>query len=361
MKILLLAGANCIHTARWANGLVSRGLEVHLVSAHKNAHELDARVNLYILKNNAPLGYFSAMFEVRKLITKIQPGLVNAHYATGYGLLARLVGFKPTLLSVWGSDVYDFPEKSFFHRGLLKGNLRSATSIASTSHCMARKTTETFQHERVFITPFGIDERVFSPCTKPEALQNQIVLGTVKTLKSKYGIDVLIQAFAKAWKTLGSPENVKLEISGGGPDLAVLQNLANYLGVSKQLTFHGQVSHQDVPKMLNRLDVYCAFSRLDSESFGVAILEASSCEKPVVVSDADGPAEVTLDGVTGVVVPKEDIDASAKAMIRLVQDEMLRKKMGQAGRQHVLEHYTWDKSLDLMIEAYKETVANVEK
>ncbi|MBE0472061.1 MAG: glycosyltransferase family 4 protein, partial [Methyloprofundus sp.] len=110
MKILLLAGANCIHTARWANGLVSRGLEVHLVSAHENAHELDSRVNLHILKNKAPFGYFTAVFEVRKLIKQIQLGLVNAHYAKGYGLLARLVGFKPTLLSVWGSDVYDFPE-----------------------------------------------------------------------------------------------------------------------------------------------------------------------------------------------------------------------------------------------------------
>ncbi|MBE0471798.1 MAG: glycosyltransferase [Methyloprofundus sp.] len=359
MKILLLAGANCIHTARWANGLVARGIEVHLVSAHKNMHELDARVNLHILKNKAPLGYFAAVFAVRKLINKIQPGLVNAHYATGYGLLARLVGFKPTLLSVWGSDVYDFPEKSFLHRWLLKGNLKSATAIASTSHCMARKTAETFLHKKVFITPFGIDETIFSPSNKPESLQDQIVLGTVKTLKSKYGIDVLIQAFAQAWKTLGSPANLKLEISGGGPDLALLQNLAQDLGVLKQVLFHGQVHHQDVPKMLNRLDIYCAFSRLDSESFGVAILEASSCEKPVIVSDADGPAEVTLDCVTGLVVPKEDIDASAKAMIKLIQDKTLRKKMGQAGRKHVLEHYTWDKSVDLMIEAYKETVSNV--
>lgn len=354
MKILLLAGANCIHTARWANGLVSRGIEVHLVSAHENAHELDARVHLHILKNKAPFGYFTAVLEVRKLIKQLQPGLVNVHYATGYGLLARFVGFKPTLLSVWGSDVYDFPEKSFLHRGLLRGSLKSATAIASTSHCMARKTAETFQHEKVFITPFGIDETVFSPCTKPDALQNKIVLGTVKTLKHGYGIDVLIKAFAQAWKTLGSPENLKLEISGGGSDLDMLQNLVQDLGVSEQVIFHGQVNHQDVPNMLNRLDIYCAFSRF--ESFGVAILEASSCEKPVIVSDADGPAEVTVDGITGLVVPKEDVDASANAMVMLIQDEQLRQNMGKAGRQHVLENYTWDKSLDLMIEAYQETI-----
>jgi glycosyltransferase involved in cell wall biosynthesis len=279
---------------------------------------------------------------------------VNAHYATGYGLVARLVGFKPTLLSVWGSDVYDFPEKSFLHRWLLRGNLKSATAIASTSHCMAHKTAETFLYEKVFITPFGIDEQVFAPSEKSEDVKDQIVLGTVKTLKHGYGIDVLIQSFAQAFKTLGSPENLKLEISGGGPDLALLESLAKDLGGAKQVVFHGQVNHADVPKMLNRLDIYCVFSRF--ESFGVAILEASACEKPVIVSDADGPAEVTLDGQTGLVVPKEDIDASANTMVKLIQDEQLRKQMGKAGRQHVLENYTWDKSLDLMIDAYKETM-----
>jgi glycosyltransferase involved in cell wall biosynthesis len=106
--------------------------------------------------------------------------------------------------------------------------------------------------------------------------------------------------------------------------------------------------------VLNRLDIYCAFSRF--ESFGVAILEASACEKPVIVSDADGLAEVTLDGQTGLVVPKEDIDASANAMVKLIQDVQLRQQMGKAGRQHVLENYTWDKSLDLMLDAYKETM-----
>src|SRR5690554_5398724 len=102
MKIVLLAAANCIHTTRWANGLVSRGIEVHLVSAHGSPLDLDSRVHLHILQSKAPFGYFTAVFEVRKLIKQIQPGLVNTHYATGYGLLARLVGFKPTLLSVWG-------------------------------------------------------------------------------------------------------------------------------------------------------------------------------------------------------------------------------------------------------------------
>jgi glycosyltransferase involved in cell wall biosynthesis len=106
--------------------------------------------------------------------------------------------------------------------------------------------------------------------------------------------------------------------------------------------------------MLNRLDIYCALSR--RESFGVAILEASACEKPVIVSDADGLVEVTRIDKIGIVVPKEDVNTSAKAMIKLIQDQALCKKMGKAGRKHVLKNYTWDKSLDIMHETYRETI-----
>lgn len=355
MRILILAGANSIHTARWANGLVSRGIDVYLVSVHENLYQLDSRVNLNILKSRAPFGYFSSIFELKDLIKFINPDLVNAHYASGYGFLSRLLDYKPTLLSVWGSDVYDFPEKSSFHRSFLKKNLQSATAIASTSFCMAKKTAETYSHKKVFITPFGVDHTIFSLTNKPYELKDQIVLGTVKTLKHIYGIDILIKSFAQAWYALGSPDNVKLEISGGGSDLQFLQNLVHELGIVNQVTFHGQIDYDDVPTMLNRLDIYCAFSRF--ESFGVAIIEACSCEKPVIVSDAEGPAEVVLDGVTGLLVPKEDVDISANAIIRLIKDKQLRIKMGKAGRKYVLENYTWNKSLDFMIEAYRETVS----
>ena len=143
-----------------------------------------------------------------------------------------------------------------------------------------------------------------------------------------------------------------MEITGGGSDSDELKDLVKHLGLSKNVIFHGEVDHSNVPKMLNRLDVYCAFSRF--ESFGVAVLEACACEKPVIVSDASGLKEVTLDEITGFVVPKNDVEASADAMMKLVDDGLLSTKMGQSGRKHILENYTWEKSLDLMINAYKE-------
>src|SRR5690606_39546541 len=90
------------------------------------------------------------------------------------------------------------------------------------------------------------------------------------------------------------------------------------------------------------LDVYVALSRQDS--FGVAILEASSCGVPVVVSDADGPAEVVADNQTGFIVPVDDPGFAAARIIDLVLNPELRAQMGALGREHVLRHYTWDRS-----------------
>ncbi len=354
MKVIFLAGANSVHTARWADGLASRGHEVHLVSAHPLDFLLDERVVFHRLHHNAPLAYALSAPEVRNLIEKIRPDILNAHYATGYGQLARLVAFKPLLLSVWGSDIYDFPEKSFIHRALVRSNLKSATAIASTSKCMARKVAEILSHKHIFITPFGVDVSKFKPEKSRDKTPSEIIIGTVKTLSWIYGLDMLVRAFAYAWEKIGRPSNMFLEITGVGPDRKLLDDLVLELGLSDQVRFWGAIAHEQVPDMLNRMDLYVALSRF--ESFGVAIMEASACEIPVLVSDAEGLAEVTRDGVIGVVVPRNTFHAAGEAIFGLIQNPEFRKKLGVNGRKHVIENYAWNISLDVMTDAYTRTI-----
>ena len=356
MKVALLGPGNSIHMQRWVNGLSSRGLDIHLITAHEVLHGMDQQVKVHRLKFRAPWAYLLSAAEVANCINTLQPQLLNVHYATGYGLLARRSGFQPTLLSVWGSDVYDFPEKSALHRRLVRGNLQSAEAVASTSECMARRTSLVGSPKQLFVTPFGVDESLFQPAPLGDK-RGKLVIGTVKTLSKKYGIDVLIHAFALAAQELGAWTELSLEITGTGPEEAALKELAVQLGISSAVTFHGAVPHARVPEMLQRLDIFAALSRDDSESFGVAAVEAAACGLPVVVSDAEGLAEVTLHGKTGFVVPKGNHQAAASALVHLANDQELRQTLGAAGRQHVLHHYTWDQSLDTMIAAYQ-MVAN---
>lgn len=364
MKIALLAGASSIHTIRWANGLSEAGEDVHLITQHPLLEPVSCSVQVHQFPYRGIPGYFAMVPSVKKLLRNIQPDIVNAHYASGYGTTARLVGYHPWLLSVWGSDIYDFPEKSPLHRWLVRGNLQAANAVASTSYCMAEHTRSLAPNlEEIAITPFGVDMEAFQGIS----LENrdvtedfpEVVIGTVKSMAPKYGIDTLLHAFSQVKERLtveghALAGRLQLRLVGEGPQIDELRNLAEKLGIASATTFVGRVPHSEVPKELDKMDIYAALSRL--ESFGVAIIEAGASGRPVVVSDAGGLPEVVVEGETGFVVPREDPTAAAEAIAQLIRNPELRMRMGTASQKHVAEQYSWSTCIEKMCKTYRTTI-----
>ena len=366
MKIALLSAASSIHTVRWANGLSAAGHEVFVISQHRVIDPFNSAVEVHLFPFRGALGYFTMVPAVRRLLRVIQPDLVNPHYASGYATTARLVGYRPWVLSVWGSDIYDFPYKSPLHKWLVNKNLREADQVASTSYCMAEKARSLVPElTSIAITPFGVDLTIFAGI-QPEKPDKKVklVIGTVKTMKPKYGIDTLIEAYALLVQRFQSKSGLKaleleLRLVGGGEQTAELQALAEHLGVADSVDFVGQVPHARVPQELSKLDIYVALSRI--ESFGVAVIEAGAAGRPVVVSDSGGLPEVTVEGETGFVVPRENPKAAADALEKLVMDAELRQRMGNAGQEHVAKHYSWDACIETMLGVYERTIQNFRK
>jgi len=369
MKIALLAGANSIHTVRWANGLKDAGLDVYLISQHPLMHSLNDGIHYYQFPNRGVLGYFFIIPKVRKILNDIKPDIVNAHYASGYGTTARFVNYHPYIISVWGSDIYLFPNKSFIHKWLVKRNLLTADAVASTSVCMANETLKLIELEKtIAITPFGVDEKNFFNQRKYfyEGFLdcNKIVIGTVKSLKHVYGIDILIKSFAELHKKLmySHPQLAEiliLKIVGGGDELENLKSLTLSLKINKFIEFVGQVSHEKVPNELAGIDIYVALSR--SESFGVAILEAGLNQCPVIVSNVGGLPELVINHKTGIIVESENIEQATEAMYYLVTQSHLIAEYGKNAQNHVLENYTWKKSVAKMINTFEDTIKEFRK
>tara|TARA_Y100000758_G_scaffold276990_2_gene222129 strand:- start:237 stop:1337 length:1101 start_codon:yes stop_codon:yes gene_type:complete len=360
VRIALLSGASSIHTIRWANGLSEAGQEVHVISQHPCIEPFASGVKVHLFPFRGVAGYFTMVPAVRRLLRQIQPDIVNAHYASGYGTTARLVAVRPTLLSVWGSDVYDFPYKSFLHKWLVQKNIMAADAVASTSHSMSEQTRCLApQVGDIAITPFGVEMNAYSRVEPVLPFNDQLIIGTVKTMADIYGIDILIEAFSLLLKNLenDAPELAKktrLRLVGGGPQTEQLQQLAENLGVGPKVDFVGRVSHANVPSELAKLDIYVALSRI--ESFGVAIIEAGAARRPVVVSDVGGLPEVVINGTTGLVVPRDNPQAAANAIEKLVLNPQLRRQMGEAGRQHVQEKYSWGACIGTMLNVFENTV-----
>ncbi len=361
MRLLLLSAGSSIHTARWANGLSRAGIQIYLATQHPVRQEIDREVEVIQFPYRGNPGYFLMPFKLKKLARSIRPDIMNAHFASGYGTTGRLTRWHPYLLSIWGSDVYRFPERSPMHRALVRRNLMAADAVASTSHCMADQArTIAAGLGEIPVTPFGIDLAMFSGVPVPmRDGEDTLVIGTIKAMEQTYGVDTLIEAFALLASKLaadGHPlgKRVALRLVGDGAQMNELRSLAARLGVADRVTFVGAVPHKQVPAELAKLDVFVALSR--QESFGVAVLEAGAAGLPVVVSDAAGLAEVVIDGSTGIVVPREDPAAAMGALYRLATDPPIRTAYGQAGREHVRDNYAWERCVERMLSVYERTI-----
>jgi glycosyltransferase involved in cell wall biosynthesis len=363
MKVMLLGAGSAIHTRRWADGLAAAGVEVVCVSQHDfMPGPWDARVLRERLPGSGVSGYFTNARALARLYARQRCDLLNAHYATGYGVLATASGVRPRLVSVWGSDVYDFPAASPLHRALLRRVLVSADRVASTSRAMARQVGRVVGAaglaRPVAVTPFGVDTDRFAPLPADEAPSPRpLVVGTVKVLAPKYGIDTLIRAFALLDPASQPGPPPLLRLVGDGPQRSELEALARRLGVADRVRFAGAVPHERVPAELRGFDVYAAASRLDSESFGVAVIEASACGLPVAVTRVGGLPEVVREGETGLVVERDDPPALAAALARLLGDAALRRRLGDAGRAWVRSEYEWKHCVERMIEVYRGVAA----
>lgn len=360
-KILFLSDGSSIHTKRWVNSIVERGETIRLFSL-KPVNKADyPSENFSFTEFNlqkrfgslSKINYLKVLPQLKKVIREFRPDILHAHFATSYGLLGALSGFHPFILSVWGSDVFDFPKKSFLHRSVLEYNLKKADKILSTSHVMAVE-TKNYTDKEIEVTPFGIDTVKFAPEKAERAAltpfsEEDIVVGTIKLLEDKYGINYLIEAFSTVAKK--HPElPLKLLIVGDGSERKNLESLTEKLEIKDKVYFAGMADYSKVPYFNNVLDVYAALSNY--ESFGVAIIEAQSCGKPVVVSNIGGLPEVVEDGVTGFVVERKDAAAAAEKLEKLVLDADLRERMGSAGRERVLRLYDWNENVTQMMEIY---------
>jgi L-malate glycosyltransferase len=360
---LLYFGPACyIHTVRFANAFSERGWDVHLASLHDSLPELSPKVTYHRSSARPKHGYVTAASWAKRLVKTLRPALIHAHYASGYGLLGALSGAHPLLLSVFGSDVYDFPEISPLHRWLVQWNLKRSDYILSITRAMADR-TRALSDRPIAITPWGVDTELFNPATRGRdhvvaglvLKPSDIVIGTVKTLEPKYGIEYLIDAFHLVSQRHPNLP-LKLVIIGRGWQRSQLEAQVCSLGMAERTAFTGPISYNDIPRYTQLLDVGAYLSVLDSESLGVAVLEACACAKAVVVSSVGGLPEVVVDGVTGLVVSPRSATAAADALERLVLDAALCQRLGTAGRKRVLESYSWNASVDIMHGIYKDVL-----
>ncbi len=169
-------------------------------------------------------------------------------------------------------------------------------------------------------------------------------LVTVARLQQHKGMDTVIAALPAI---LARAPDVRYAVAGTGPDRERLEKLANKLGLGDRVRFLGGVSDRELPALYNLASVYVGASRraerLGVEGFGIALVEASACGRPVVAGNSGGIPDAVRDGETGFLVPPEEPAAFADAICRLLADPAAAQRMGQNGRRAIKKYFNRDR------------------
>src|SRR6266700_698285 len=197
------------------------------------------------------------------------------------------------------------------------------------------------------LIPNGVDITRFNSARVDNAIDGrEQVAVCVSKLRYEKGIDVLLQA----WR-LVQPQapRARLIIVGDGGLRFQLEGLAKALGIANRVEFTGLLG--DIPAQLHRGGLAVLPSRW--EGMPNALLEAMACGLPCVATRVSGSEELIQHGVNGLLVGPEDYQGMALALLTLLQDRPLAQRYGQAARETVERHYSFEQVMDRYVELYQ--------
>jgi len=196
--------------------------------------------------------------------------------------------------------------------------------------------------EKVCVIQNGLDLARFDTCRQspidmPVETLPGPVIAVVANLRPEKGHLVLLAAAHRLMKRLPS---LKLLIVGNGPMKEIIGQRIKELNLESSAKMMGEV--KNVPAFLKAIHI-AVLPSLKNEGFPNSVMEAMAASVPVVATDTGGTSELVVDGLTGYLVPPGDPEALQDRLGKLCADPELRKKMGEAGRQRIIECFTADR------------------
>lgn len=359
MTILLIADGRSGHTQRWVEYFADRGHSVHLVTYDPMNREIPG-VTEYLLTSywsNHYLSFLPRQLKIRKLISKIRPDIVHAHFVAKYGFHLPGLGFQPTIVSAWGDDILVLPKQSWLIRIYTTRVLGSVDLVYAVSNDIRNHIICDFgiPGSRVKYLPFGIDTDLFIPEQERASREaDRIDVFTNRGFYPVYDNATLIRGFSRACKD--DPRlYLTFRMKGNGPDEVAIRRLVADLGISDRVSFKPQTDYSEVPLDYRKADIYITTSISDGTP--VSILEAMASGLPCIATSVGGIPEWVENQKTGLLIPPGSPDAVAKAILLLASDPALRSQMGSAAREVVVRNGQWK---SLMAQAEKDYLALIE-
>ncbi len=270
--------------------------------------------------------------------------VLHMHYAIPHATAAFLAReiFKPErylpfVTTLHGTDITLVGSRASF-LPTTRFSIEQSDAVTAISQYLAEETTQTFGYKKVEVIPNFINAEDYQRRENPElrsalAPHAERLLIHVSNFRPVKRITDCVKAFAALRSK--SSLRARLVMCGDGPERSNAETLARELGVADDVVFVGSV-----PNIADYLSVAdLLFLPSESESFGLAALEAMACEVPVIATRVGGLPEVVREGETGHLVSIGDTEAMADLAVRLLADPPRLREMGRRARAWAVESY----------------------
>jgi L-malate glycosyltransferase len=361
MKIGFVADGFSNHTKRIADYFASNNHEVHLIS-RRFRPGYNPLVNKHQLKLVSVLGkkniYLSALFwpsQVKKIISSIKPDIVNGHYVVVYGFLAALSGFKPLIITAWGSDLLLQARDNLVWGLIARYTLRKADILICLFDSeMIDKKSELFSpHLKILSLPYGIDTGDFRKIVNNNLKKNlgfnssEPIIIYTRGIAPLYDSETLLRAIPlvnKDFPTAKFAITHKKELPNPYIDLI------SELEIKNNLVILDWMPREKLVEYLNIADVYVSTSLSDGASN--ALFEAMACELPPVVTDIPANRYWIKHGENGLLFKPGDYTGLANLITDLLRDKEKRQAFGKKSRDIVEKKANFKIQMAKIEEAY---------
>jgi len=239
-----------------------------------------------------------------------------------------------------------------------KESAKDATLIVTVSKYSSEKTVQFYNVEKtkIRVVPNGVDLERFKPRKSSKTVEHKIGADNkqcvlfVGRLVPRKGLHFLIEAAAYVVK---KNKETKFVVVGDGPLRNHFVSCARKQGILNNFVFLGEIPDEMLPTLYNSADLFVLPSTQEGQ--GLTLLEAQASGKPVVAFNVGAISETVLDRKTGLLTRPDSYEL-ADAILKLLSNESMRKKMGHYGREFVSKNFSWDICAERMFQVYCESM-----
>lgn len=302
IKYILFADASSPHTLKWLKEQVKH-FDVYLISLNGYSEEVLNYIDkskLFVLNNkvNSKGGNYKLLlkfFELKNIVTKVEPDIINAHYISSYGFLASLIKmYKPEIFllqSTWGSDILVEPFRNKLRYLIAEYSLNKANLITSDSYYMSDTIEKIVKDKEISTFSFGLDK-----IDTQEYEKNNLIFSN-RALSKNYNVAEILNWFSK------QSDIYSLVIANNGIEREKLKKLSLELGIADKVKFVGFLNAKEQDEYYKKSKYYISIPTSDATS--VSLLEAMNFGCIPIVSNIASNREWIINNINGIFFKKD--------------------------------------------------------